>query len=88
VNGAQYGWSEDYDYFPGNNQWTKPLGSHSAINAALYTNPSGNFLCASIYGNGSAAGDNYRLDGWNNPISPDYGIGIDWSPSTQQHGPM
>ena len=66
---------EDYNIYTDNNQWSFGIGPHSSLNS----NPT--FMCGSICGNGTKAGDDYRL------ASNPNGIGIDWAPSQYTYGP-
>jgi hypothetical protein len=72
---------EDHNLYTGNNEWSFRIGAHSRLDA----HPS--FLCGHRCGGGSAAGDDYRLVGHDDPKSTNYGVGIDWSPAEQHYGP-
>lgn len=77
-----YRLAEAHDVYTGGNQWSFKLSSSSALQAEP------RYRCAARCGNGTAAGDDYRLVGSSDRTSPDYGIGIDWSPADQQYGPI
>ena len=76
-----YRLSEDHNIYTGSNQWSFKLGAHSAMQREP------RYRCGARCGNGTPAGDDYRLVGAANPGSADYGVGIDWSPADQHYGP-
>jgi hypothetical protein len=71
---TRYTLSESDNIF-GHAPWTFALGADDAVSA----DPS--FMCAPHCGDGTLAGDDYRL-----ATNPD-GIGIDWAPARQTYGP-
>jgi len=76
-----YRLTEGHNIYTGDNQWSFKLGPGSE----LLAHP--RYMCGARCGNGTAEGDDYRLVGYDDPGSPDYGIGIDWSPADQHYGP-
>jgi hypothetical protein len=66
----------DSDNVFATNPWTFTKSATDVVN------PGPAFMCGSSCGNGTAAGDDYRLA--SNPS----GIGIDWAPSQQTYGPV
>lgn len=77
-----YRLTEGHDIYTGDNQWSFKLGAGSALESEP------RYMCGSGCGNGTSNGDDYRLVGYHDPHSPDYGIGIDWNPATQVYGPV
>ena len=75
--------TEDYDLFQSTpmtiNSNNSPIALIMGVHSSLDAHPT--FMCGSICGNGTKAGDDYRL------ASNPNGIGIDWAPSQYTYGP-
>ncbi len=71
---TRYRWSESDNIF-GHAPWTFSLHPGDLVSA----DPS--FVCAPHCGDGTLAGDDYRL------ADNSQGIGIDWAPAQQTYGP-
>ena len=72
---------EDYNIFTDGNEWSFTLATHDLPQGPYGTKYAPTFMCGSSCGDGTAAGDDYRLS--TNPN----GIGIDWAPASRTFGP-